>query len=102
MQRISKECSRTIAASIRNAVAGRAHPRENVRRNTGMHTPQSLTERGACWRAQIASGAFRTAWNGQCPGVRHKKAPDQPGLLRLEELAGNQYFATTGPPQLKR
>ncbi len=34
---------------------------------------------------------------------RHKKAPDEPGLLSAERFSRDQYFATRGaPPQLKR
>ncbi len=36
---------------------------------------------------------------GRC---RHKKAPDDAGAFELLKSSRDQYFATNGPPQLKR
>ena len=36
------------------------------------------------------------------PWPRHKKAPDNAGAFELLKFSRGQYFATTGPPQLKR
>jgi hypothetical protein len=33
---------------------------------------------------------------------RHKKAPDDAGAFELPKFSRDQYFATTGPAQLKR
>jgi hypothetical protein len=40
---------------------------------------------------------------GKGVGARHKKAPDVAGAFQLlETFEADQYFATTGPLQLKR
>jgi hypothetical protein len=44
----------------------------------------------------LLSSAVRTVRS------RHKKAPDDAGAFELLKFSEDQYFATKGPPQLKR
>jgi len=45
---------------------------------------------------------FRSHGHNDTPNVRHKKAPDDTGAFELLEFSRDQYFPTSGPPQLKR
>jgi hypothetical protein len=54
-----------------------------------------LTRARVCLGSSFSS-AVRTVRS------RHKKAPDDAGAFELLDFSRDQYFATTGPPQLKR
>src|SRR5436190_18039307 len=86
MQGISKRDA-TIRSSVRNAVAGRSHPSENVRRNTGMHMAQA--GRGAPMRLERHNGrcqALRAGWMA-ISGREAQKSPGPAGAFEsLEEL----------------
>ena len=62
--------------------------------------------RGACGRLQAGSAAKpQMIWrqtSGRQMRQPNKKAPAEAGALEVLTQGGDQYFATTGPPQLKR
>jgi hypothetical protein len=74
------------------------------------HSPEwRVAGCGTAQSAQADGEACSAAGNAQAdaPGViagrcRHKKAPDDAGAFEMLKFSGDQYFATTGPPQLKR
>ena len=49
----------------------------------------------------IRRNRFRCRAPDHIPNVGHKKAPDDAGAFELLKLSRDQYFAISGPPQLK-
>jgi hypothetical protein len=52
-----------------------------------------IRSKSQAWRLRLGNVLIR---------ARHKKAPDDAGAFELLDVSRDQYFATKGPPQLKR